>query len=253
MDAFDYSDAKKAPPVRNTAELVWNILTLFTLLAAFIVGAVALSIFVNPYAGINPFPPPTRIVLSVFASPTPTETPVIQLPLTWTPAPTDEPTTTPTLRPSSTPIPSNTPFGQPTETPTSEISPTPGDYSFVLQQGSPQAIPNIAHPDDGCNWLGVAGQANSLNGSPVIGLFIQLGGTLQGQVFETRLSMTGTATEYGRGGYEFVISDKPVVSNQTLWVQLLDQANLPLSDKMYFKTYEDCEKNLILINFTQVK
>jgi hypothetical protein len=253
MDAFDYSDAKKASPVRNTAELVWNILTLFILLAAFIVGAIALSIFVNPYASINPFPPPTRIVLPTSAIPTPTETPVIQLPPTWTPEPTNEPTATFTLRPSSTPIPSNTPFGQSTETPTSEISPTPGDYSFVLQQGSPQSIPNIAHPDDGCNWLGVAGQANSLNGSPVIGLFIQLGGTLQGQVFETRLSMTGTATEYGRGGFEFVISDKPVVSNQTLWVQLLDQANLPLSDKVYFKTYEDCEKNLILINFAQVK
>ncbi len=86
----------------------------------------------------------------------------------------------------------------------------------------------------------------------MVSLFIQLGGTLEGQLIETKLSMTGTAPEYGKGGYEFFISSKPTDSSKTLWVQLMDQANLPLSDKIYFNTYASCEKNLILINFSQV-
>ena len=65
--------------------------------------------------------------------------------------------------------------------------------------------------------------------------------------------MTGTAPEYGKGGYEFVLADQPIASTNTLWIQLLDQADLPLSDKIYFSTYDTCEQNLILINFQQVK
>jgi hypothetical protein len=58
---------------------------------------------------------------------------------------------------------------------------------------------------------------------------------------------------YGPGGYEFELGEGPVASTQTLWVQLLDQAMLPLSDKIYFDTFSECDKNLILINFNQVR
>ena len=58
---------------------------------------------------------------------------------------------------------------------------------------------------------------------------------------------------YGRGGYEFTLADHPIASKQSAWVQLLDQSNLPLSPKVYFNTYEDCSKNLIIVNFKQVR
>jgi hypothetical protein len=251
MDTFEYYDAKKAPSPKNSNDLIWNVLSILVLLGAFIIGMIFLLIFINPQSSFNPFPPPTEVALAAIAIPTATNTPRIQFEPTWTPKPTLEPSSTPTLRPSATPPPSATPALPPTDTP------LPGSaesqYSFVMQQGSPKAVPNIYHPDRGCNWMGVGGQATSLNGSPVIGIFVQLGGTLEGSYFETRLSMTGTAVEYGRGGYEFEISDQPVLTHQTLWIQLLDQAGLPLSDKIYFDTYADCEKNLILINFVQVK
>ena len=246
MDAFDFQDAKPAPSPINRGELTWNILTLAVLGLTGIIGLVFLVIFINPSAGINPFPPPTAVPTIVL--PTITPTPRYTLPATWTPAPTEIPTATPTRRPSMTPVPTNTPFGQAQDTP--EVTPV---FSFAMQQGSPQAIPNIIRTDAGCNWLGVAGQAISLNGAPVVGLFIQLGGAFDGQPLETRLSMTGTAPEYGRGGFEFVLSDKPAASANTLWVQLLDQSNLPLSEKIFFSTFAECEKNLILINFNQVK
>lgn len=246
MDAFDFKDAEPAPSPVDRGELTWNILTLTVLGLTAVLGLIFLVVYLNPYAGINPFPPPTE--LPVMAPPTATPVPLYTLEPTWTPAPTEPPTATPTLRPSSTPYPTATVFRQ--ESPTPEVTPV---YSFVLKQGSPQAIANIIRTDAGCNWSGVAGQAFSLSGSPVISLIVQLGGTFNGQFFETRLFMTGAAPEYGKGGFEFVLADKPIASTDTLWIQLLDQASLPMSDKIYFSTYDTCDKNLILINFQQVK
>lgn len=246
MDAFDFKDAEPAPSPVDRGELTWNILTLIVLGLTAVLGLIFVVVYINPYAGINPFPPPTE--LPMVAPPTATPVPLYTLEPTWTPAPTLPPTATPTLRPSSTPYPSATPFNQ--ESPTPEVTPV---YSFVLKQGSPQAIANIIRTDAGCNWSGVAGQAFSLSGSPVISLIVQLGGSFNGQLIETRLFMTGAAPEYGKGGFEFVLADKPIASDNTLWIQLLDQASLPMSDKIYFSTYDTCEKNLILINFQQVK
>jgi len=251
MDSFDYVDAQKSPSASGGSDLVWNILTTLVLLATVILGVVFLTILINPKASLNPFPPPT--LPERYVPPTATSTARIVMPATWTPEPTLAPSSTPTPKPTSTVFLTEVPSGPITETPTATPTLKPGQFNFVLQQGSPQAIPNVIRAEAGCNWMGVAGQAFSLNRSPVVGLFIQLGGTLNGKLFETLLSMTGTAIEYGQGGYEFVISDKPVDSNKTLWVQLIDQANLPLSDKVYFNTYADCQKNLILINFNQVK
>ena len=53
--------------------------------------------------------------------------------------------------------------------------------------------------------------------------------------------------------YEFVLGDTPIPSTQLLWVQLFDQAMLPLSEQINFDTFEECDKNLILINFNQVR
>lgn len=122
------------------------------------------------------------------------------------------------------------------------------------RQGSPSAIDGASfHPDVGCNWSGIAGQATSLNGESVRGLFVQLGGSMPGVESIDKLAMTGLAPQYGQGGFEFTLADKLFASNGTLWIQLLDQQNLPLSDRVYFDTYEDCQKNLIIIYFDQVK
>jgi hypothetical protein len=246
MDAFDFKDAKPAPSPFDRGEFAWNILTLLLLGLTVALVIIFAVIYVNPYAGINPFPPPTELPAAVI--PTASPTPLFTLAPTWTPEPTQPPTITPTLRPSSTPFPTATVFKQ--ESPTPEVTPV---YSFVLKQGSPKATENIIRLDAGCNWMGVAGQAYSLSGSPVISLIVQLGGSLNGQIIEPRLFMTGAAPDYGKGGYEFVLGDQPIASTDTLWIQLLDQASLPMSDKIYFSTYDTCDKNLILINFQQVK
>jgi hypothetical protein len=78
-------------------------------------------------------------------------------------------------------------------------------------------------------------------------------GSIDGQSYETKTAMTGIAPQFGPGGYEIQISDLPIASTKTLWIQLVDPALLPISDKIYFDTYAECDKNLTIINFVQVK
>ena len=245
MDSFDYKD-ESLQPSKNRGAIVWNILSILVLLTTCCIFLGFAAIFVNPNTDYNPFPPPT---LPATASlPTITPTPRSVLPPTWTPVPTLEPTFTAT--PTQT--------LEPTQLIVTLISTVPGTQttggmSFVLHEGDPVAIPNIAHPDLECKWMGVAGKAYNLSGAPIAqGLFVQLGGTLNGLPVDM-LGMTGMATDYGPGGYEFTLGDTPLVSTQTLWVQLFDQAMIPLSDKIYFDTFADCDKNLILVNFSQVR
>lgn len=253
MDAFDFREEQTPRRSRSTrrtsSDLVWNILTVVMLVITACVAVVYLTILVNPASALNPFKPP--VLPPTFTVPSATPTSRNELPPTWTPEPTKEPTLTSTPRPSSTPPASPTPIQiEPTITPTE--GPTPV-YSFAIQAGSPQAIPNLYHPDMGCNWMGVAGQATGLNGGPATGLIVQVGGTLGNQLFETRLSLTGAAPQYGQGGFEIQLAEQAVDSNDTLWIQLVDQASNPFSEKIYFDTFSDCQKNLVVINFTQVK
>ena len=93
----------------------------------------------------------------------------------------------------------------------------------------------------------------SLNGEALKGLFVQLGGSMPGVESIDNLVMTGLAPQYGQGGFEFTLANSLVASNGTLWIQLLDQQNLPLSARIYFDTYDDCQKNLVIIYFSQVR
>ena len=126
---------------------------------------------------------------------------------------------------------------------------------FVVADGSPVAITSSAfRPEAGCSWLGVAGQVFDMSAAPIAtGITIRLEGVLGGQ-YKNLLSLTGAARDrYGESAYEFELGDEPVTSNNTLYIQLLDQAGLPMSEKIFFETYDACDKNLILINFKQVR
>ena len=248
MDTFELSDPKEHKGRKKSSALVWNVLTILVLVIILCVISASLLIFMNPYTGINPFPPPTLYPSVV--PPTITVTPRFTLVPSWTPTNAlIEGTEIPEAAAISTDSPPA--VGSTIEV----IVDTPqGGYSFVPREGSPSAIDGSTfHPDAGCNWSGVAGQATSLNGEAVKGLFVQLGGSIPGVESVGSLAMTGLAPQYGEGGFEFTISDKLVASNGTLWIQLLDQQNLPLSDRVYFDTYNDCQKNLIIIYFDQVK
>jgi hypothetical protein len=121
----------------------------------------------------------------------------------------------------------------------------------VPQYGSPSWVPNFARPEAGCNWIGVAGQIFDLNMDPMPALVVELGGTLDGKNISL-LALTATVSVYGPGGYEFSLSEKPIESNGTIWVQVHDVDGQPLSEKYTFATYSECSKNLVVFNFVEI-
>jgi hypothetical protein len=168
---------------------------------------------------------------------------------------TESPATSPTNTiPSGVEAPTETPLADTTTPiPTVELPPIATATSFpgvwyMPQPGTPLATFNIVHETAGCSWLGVGGQVFGLDAVPVTGLTVLVGGTLDGYQVGG-VGMTGMETSLGEGGYEITLADHPSDSTGTLWVQVLDENNAPLSDKIGFDTVNDCDRNFILINF----
>ena len=165
-------------------------------------------------------------------SPTPTDLPV-------------QPVTTPTVVPT-------TPESQPeTPVPAPTFAPTPEPPPYILQPGSPVAVPNFAHPELGCDWLGVGGQIFDRRGQPQKSVIVAVGGTMAG-IEVDKLVVSGGAAIFGEGGFELKLSERPIGSEKTLWIQLFGISGDPLSDKVLFSTFNDCSQNLILINFLEL-
>lgn len=228
---------------RQSSDVFWNLLTALTLLATVGLVGVLLMIYSNPFISINPFPPPTMPVLVIL--PTSTATPVF-MPATWTPSPTSTFTPQPAT-PTFTIMPSETPDGP---TPTTQIGSQV--YTFALQAAPSAVRSDTFKPETGCSWQGVAGQVLDMQGRHLVNIGIMLKGTYNGKTLSTQ-TISGTHTEYGDSGYEFQLGDTPIDSTGLLSIQLVDQSGMPLSEQVLFNTYATCDKNLVLINFKQVK
>jgi hypothetical protein len=151
------------------------------------------------------------------------------LPITITPAPTSQP-------------------------PQANLTPSVSPGQYEPQEGSPFYI--SARPfqgnEQGCNWVGIAGQAFDAQDSPRNNLMVVVAGKLG----EKELSLnttTGSALLYGPAGYEVSLSLKPQDSQDTLTVQLFNEMGRPLSAQVPFATYATCEKNLAIVNFVETK
>lgn len=248
MKSYDYPE----DTTRARSGAIWYILTILALLGVACIALGFLMLYTNPYLSLNPFPPPTLPPRAALPTSTPTLA-IVTLPPTWTPTFTVEPTASFTPQPTETLPPTPTPITL-TPTWTSTTTPPVGGYPYEVRPGFPKAITNIYHPELGCNWMGVGGQVLDLKDAPVTGLIVRLGGRLPGVNFEANtLTLTGIALTYGRSGYEFKLADKPIASRNALWVQLLNQSGVPISDSVYFNTYDNCDQNMILIDFKQVR
>ena len=238
-DQIQFQATPSAPP--RQAGTTWNVLSILVLLAIAFVLLTFMSIYQDPQNSINPFPPPTQVATLFIPTGTATQTPLAA-------------TSTPSPLPTETALPSETPTLSPTPTMTFTEGPsaTPTIHSaWPFIQGNSSVISgDVFHAGEGCK-LWVAGQALDLQGAPVVGITVQLGGYLNKTL--SQLSLTGTALQYGPAGYEFTITDPAAASKQSVWVQLLDQSGVPLSNRIVFDTQEDCSQNLILIYFRQVR
>jgi hypothetical protein len=237
---------KPARP-QGQADPLWNALSVLTFLAAGVVIVAFVLIYRDPNQRLNPFPPPTLIPTLFVPTYTPFDTPA-----PVTPSPTFTVTSTATLTPLE---PTSTVTVTPTETLTPTLGPSPtatinSAYPFILR-GDPVAIASSAIPGHEECKLWVAGQAYDLQNAPMVGITVQLGGYLGKTV--SQFSLTGTALQYGPAGYEFTVANLVQGSENSIWIMLLDQAGVPLSNRIYLNTYDDCQRNLILVNFRQIR
>lgn len=252
MEFNEESDPQIPEPVkRRSLAWIWNLLTIGLMVGTLVVGWIFLQIYQDPTTALNPYPIPTMVpTLFIPTQPlpatlAPSATATATLPLvTFTPTLTFTPTPTAIPATPSGPIDLSTP----TSTPRANSI-----YSFVLQ-AEPRAIDSsLFNPGRGCEWMGVAGQAFDMKNSPLaLGIIVQVGGVADGKVLNIT-SLTGTAVQYGPAGYEVTLANKPVAAKGAVWIRLLDQSGFALSDRIFIDTSSDCTKNLVIVNFKQVK
>jgi hypothetical protein len=248
MSEFNFDEPeRKRSSFSMPAFGLWDILTVVVLLMTVCLGAYFVMIFRDPGHSLNLLKP------GYILTPTATITP-IKLEPTWTATATVTVPPTATLLPSITPPATYTPANliPPTDTPkatrTPSITPTPKTPFSVSSVNSIESviIPHLL--DAGCNWQGVGGTVDDQNSGAIIGIVVRLAGTYDGKSVELT-TVSGISPEYGKSGFEFVLGDTPLNSRDKLYVQLLDQAGLPLSEKIYIDTSSDCKKNLVLVRF----
>jgi hypothetical protein len=129
------------------------------------------------------------------------------------------------------------------------VNELPPIYPFALNPTSNIAIQGI----NGCNWIGVGGQIFDLAGTPLQNLVLHLEGIWNGKPIAMEALSGSKPDPYGPAGYEFVLGNQTLDSNQKLWIQVRDATNKAISAPVYINTYNDCTRNLILINFNQVR
>lgn len=124
----------------------------------------------------------------------------------------------------------------------------PGSFlPYNLQSVDPLYTTNFAHPEAGCNWMGVAGQIFDENMQPINGMVVVVEGVTNNSMIEL-LGYSGLAEAYGPGGYELVLGE--VNGPGIFWIQLFGEDGKPLSEIYSFQMSGTCEENLAVINFT---
>jgi hypothetical protein len=120
---------------------------------------------------------------------------------------------------------------------------------------NPSYLRNFTHQDLGCDWLGIAGQIFDQKGLVQKEIVIRAGGKINGKSVVEQMTMPLTEPDidlaYGPGGFELTLANSPADTENTAWIQIFDITGDPLSDKIYLITYDDCFKNLILMNFIE--
>lgn len=248
MDEFNFDEPERKSTQFSMPTIgLWDVLTFVVLLMTACIGFYFITIFNDPGSSLNLLKP------GYILTPSPTITP-IQMEPTWTVTATVVIPPTETLLPSITPPPTSTLANlvPDTATPVSSETPTPtATPKALFSVSSINSIESVIIPhllNASCNWQGVGGTVDDQNSSPIIGIVVRLGGRLDGKSVEMT-TVSGISPEYGKSGFEFVLGDTPIDSNDTLYVQLLDQAGLPLSDRVFIDTSSDCQENLVLVRF----
>lgn len=216
-----------------------KLLTNALLAASLMLGGLIAFLFMDPQSEVNPYPPPTLPAISVLATPSDTPEP---------PAPGLEPTTAavePGL-PAATPLPAT---ATATEIPAAAATLVVVEkFPYALQAGTIGYTSQFTHPELACKWIGVAGSVFDASGNPVSDLLVHVEGPDEFWMDDP----TGNHAEYGASGFEVALPRAPFESRGQYRVTLQDLMGRNLSAAVALDTFADCEKNLLLVNFSAV-
>jgi len=228
---------------KKKKSMLWNIMSILVFLATVCLVIYFITIYRNPGSQLNLFPPVATS--TVFYTATPTITP-IQQPATWTPTITIAPASTRTRAPTWTLLPG---FASETFTPQSTFTLTPENTSSPVTISITYHPGTDIYPDSACNWMAIGGSIIDTGGSALLFYPVELGGSLDGEAI-SQLKLSGSAVNFGASGFEFQLADHPIASTQTLYLQVFEETGGALTGKIYFDTYEDCNRNLVRVTFT---
>jgi len=243
-DQEEIAERQKNRRRKRQSNLLWNTLTAILIIGCVLAAGYFAILFANPASSLNPFPPPTLPAVIQLSTSTPT---LVRLPATWTPVPTDTlaPTSAPTLEATVT-LP-----GGATPAPSATVNNSEHPFN---SKGDPAAFANTTyHPNSDCHWQGIAGQVWNIQGSPLVGIRIHLQGYYNNKTVDMTTLSGRAQAWYGESGFEFVLGDTPIDSTNQLTIQLEDQSYMAISNKVALSTYSACDKNLVLVNFQQVR
>ena len=242
----------------NFYDFVSIVLVGFTVLL--VIGVAA--ILGNPNSDLNPFPPRDDVEVPLptrFVPPPDTPAPPT-LPSTWTPSPspTGRPSITPSATDTNTPTPTGTTTRVPSPThtftpsataPTATPTSTAAPFDYVLQSGTPRFTNYFAGPNSNtlCDWAGLAGQVFDTNGFGKVGVTVHVFGS----GVDEKVTSGSFSSDYGSGGWEVNVHIQPVVRDYT--VRIETSSGTPLSADVEVTTRDDCDENLVIINFRQVQ
>jgi hypothetical protein len=192
-----------------------------------------LGILPNP---LDAEPTATSLPAGVTIEPSPTEEMALVLSATSTA------TLTQTLEPTATPTPKPTLTHTPTEKP----------MPFVVK-GTPNGYPNsMLFPQYSCEeYLFIGGEILDLREAPVYNLTVKLGGTYGGSLVDMT-SISGDMSVYGESGFGFVIENQRI-RESGITIQLFDENGEPLSSLIYLSITGNCDSNLVIVNYKQVR
>lgn len=252
MDPFDFKDEKAsgkggALTSGKFTDIIWRLGAVYFLCMTILLICFFGYTIINPNNPYNPFPPD---VTKEQVLPTDTPIPATEtISVTETATVTKSPTATIELLPTATLslLPSQTPVDIDSSTATPQSL---GDTLFEVIDGDPSYL---AHPD-GCEGLYVAGNVTDIDGDPLIFMMVRIQGILAGESLGIEDVFSGTAPEYGESGWELQLTETPVASTGSMYIQLFDpDTEEPVSAIIPFNTYSDCARNLVMINFKQVQ
>ncbi|MEQ8675138.1 MAG: hypothetical protein RLP44_20540 [Aggregatilineales bacterium] len=183
----------------------------------------------NPQSSLNFFPPATPFI-EVSVTPNPTQAAAFFA------------TQTEAVRPTSTP--SSTPTAN---IPTATASPENAALPFAVV-GDVLYTPNTN--DQACNWSSIAGTVTDTGGRALNNFGIQIVDVADPQALNERV-FSGSALTFGDGGFELNLGTAPREAQYS--VQLFSPAGVPVSDVFFVITSEDCEQNVAIISFVQVR